>query len=226
MLERKAHIKVLSLKQGHFIANWAFFLWWANTFFSLSILCSCLQRFGPVPSKWGGYLWLSSQWIGRHCSLQRSLLIFRISVFFIIKVFTKNASEYFPWDFLNKQGHLYPEKHEEKVHITKAIPSKGDSILSHITFSVPKILLEMFILLSGKTFLGDKFSCVILNYGGCMCSWCQWLLLEVPDTPNVGLIQRQSICTYGVYLWTLKLIIAKGCFSSIWKMSLDVSCCV
>lgn len=92
-----------------------------------------------------------------------NLLIFCIYLLFTSKDFTESASEYFPQVSLSKQGHLYPEKREEKVHVIKAISSKGDGIFLQIAFSVPKILVEMFILLSGKAFLGDKFSCVILN---------------------------------------------------------------
>lgn len=91
--------------------------------------------------------WVSSQWTVRHCFLERSLLIFRIYLLFTSKVFTKSASEYFPWVSLSKQGHLYPEK----VHVIKAISSKGDGIFFHIAFSVPKILVKMFIVLFGKS---------------------------------------------------------------------------
>lgn len=96
-----------------------------------------------------------------HCYLEGSLLIIHIYLLLNSKVFTKSSSEYFPRVHLCDQGHLNPEKCEEQARVTKAIPKKGDGMFFHISFSVPNILLEIFMLLSGKAFLRGEYFCVV-----------------------------------------------------------------
>lgn len=185
MLKRKACIKVLSLNQGHHIANLSIFpVMGKYLLVSEHPLLLLMQKFGFMPKKQVGYLLLSSRWIvfingsRTHCCLEGSLLINHIYLWYDSKVFTKEFFWISPMSSSVWAGASQPtEKCEElgklflfpceQAHIAKAIPNKGDGVVFHTSSFVPKILLEMFILLPRKAFLGDRLSSNLKS--GWMC---------------------------------------------------------
>lgn len=105
-----------------------------------------------------------------YCYLEGSLLINHIYLLYDSKVFAKEfvwisllscsvwAGASQPTEKCEDLGKLFLFPCEE-AHIAKAIPNNGDGLFFRTNLSVPKILLEMFILLSRKAFLEDESSC-------------------------------------------------------------------
>lgn len=139
----------------------------------------------------------------------------------------KSYFGYFPWILLCEQEHLSPQRSARNwggdFFFLVSKPTLQRPYLVR-NLSVPKLLLEVFILLYRKAFLGDKSS-YNLKLG-----WIFVLLGLLLFFSSLCLHTRHFECRSAPkpkhlslnIFWTLNLNRDKGCFSTVCKTPLEV----